>query len=161
MPFRCLPCRSNVTSPSILPDPEILIDSYFRFFHNQPYSFFDEQHFRQQFGAGKLPPALQYAVYAIAYRFVHNSVIDRNPAQGQSYADMGWAAAMTECFNSEKGPDLVGVQALTLLAIFDFTGNSPNLRSVARSNSSRMQTPSGLDKNRPGWDDGTSTSHDV
>jgi hypothetical protein len=115
-----------------------LIDSYFRFFHNQPYSFFDEQHFREQFQAGTLPPALQYTVSAIAYRFVDNSIIDRNPAQAQCYADMGWAAAMTECFNSEKGPDLVGVQALTLLAIFDFTGKLHSLPFVSTSEQCRM-----------------------
>lgn len=121
----CLLCRSSLPSISTVPDPEILIDGYFRFFHNSPYSFFDEDYFRQEYRAGKLPPALQYAFFAVAFRFSPSISIDKNPSQAQSYANMGWSAAMAQCFGNDEGPDYRMVQALTLLAIFDFTGNLP------------------------------------
>lgn len=137
-----------------------MIDNYFRFFHNQPYSFFDEDYFRQQFRAGLIPSAVQYAVFAIAFRFSQNSLINDNPGQAQCYANMGWSAAMAQCFGNEEGPDYRMVQALTLLAIYDFIGNLLTFTSVLRSNRIRMQAPGGLDKDWARWNDSSSTPYD-
>jgi len=101
-----------------------MINNYFQYFHNQPYSFFNEDHFRFQFRSGLLPTAVQYALFAIAFRFSPQSDINANPGQAQRYADTAWSAAMAQCFGNEEGPDYRMVQALTLLAIYDFTGNS-------------------------------------
>jgi hypothetical protein len=137
-----------------------MIDNYFRFFHNQPYSFFDEDHLRQQFRAGLLPSAVQYAMFAIAFRFSQISLINENPGQAQCYADMGWSAAMAQCFGNDEGPDYRMVQALTLLAIYDFIGNLLTLTSVLSSNKFRMQTPGGLDKDWARWNHSSGTPYD-
>lgn len=125
---------SSIPSLSALPDPETMINNYFQFFHDQPYSFFNEDHLRQQFRAGLLPTAVQYALFAIAFRFSIQSNIHANPGQAQHYADMAWSAAMAQCFGNEEGPDYRMVQALTLLAIYDFTGKRLTLTSLPSSN---------------------------
>lgn len=138
--FECvrLPTVSISSPPSTLPDPETIINNYFQFFHDQPYSFFNEDYFRQQFRAGLLPTAVQYAVFAIAFRFSIQSNINANPGQGQRYADMAWSAAMAQCFGNEEGPDYRMVQALTLLAIYDFTGKWLAFAFLPSSNKFRM-----------------------
>ena len=112
-------------------EQEAIIENYFRFSHNQPYSFFHEDTFRQQFHSGLLPDAVLYAVLAIASRFSSNLGTHEKTRPTQRYADMGWAAAMTRCFGSDQGPDHRMVQAIALLALCDFTGKLPHEAPVS------------------------------
>ncbi|OQV06848.1 Fungal specific transcription factor domain-containing protein [Cladophialophora immunda] len=111
----------NPPSHLTLADQEIVVNNYFRFHHNQPYSFFHEETFRQQLQAGLLPETILSAVIAIAIRFSPKSDKSAEPWPSQYYADKAWTGAMTQCFNSEYGPNYQMVQAITLLALYDFT----------------------------------------
>lgn len=111
--------------PSDIPPPEIawlVIDDFFKYSHNQPYSFFHEANFRATFLHGMLPEYLLLAVLASGLRFSNNLFFDgkqRNAAR--TYADKAWSLIIGQCF-SDDNPDHRLVQAITLLSIFDFVG---------------------------------------
>ncbi|CAI7586310.1 unnamed protein product [Penicillium manginii] len=116
----------GVTTTSI-PSPVLLssIDLYFTYCHQQPYSFFHEENFRQRLMNGLIPDHLLFAVLATAVRFSTNSFFQgRTREATTTYANRSWKAIVHRCFTRNDTADLMTVQTITLLAIFDFTGMS-------------------------------------
>ncbi|RFU28893.1 hypothetical protein B7463_g7455, partial [Scytalidium lignicola] len=112
-----------LATPHVL---ESLIDTYFSCVHNQPYSFFHEQSFRQRLANGVLPDYLKFAVLATALQFSENPYYNgaRHEAS-TSYARKSWKQIVSVWFAPETDPDINICQAITLLSIIDFTGKPP------------------------------------
>jgi hypothetical protein len=106
-------------------DQLVLVDHYFTYCHNQPYSILREMDFRNQFHEGKLESHLILAVIANSAKFTEtNSPYLKYHKMASSFADAAWKAIVSECFLGPQKVEIVTVQTLTLLAIFDFTGVS-------------------------------------
>jgi hypothetical protein len=112
-------------STASIPLPVILstIDLYFTHCHQQPYSFFHEENFRQRLMNGLIPDHLLFAVLATAVRFSTDLFFqDRRKEAATAYANRSWKAIVHRCFARNDTADVITVQTITLLAIFDFTG---------------------------------------
>jgi hypothetical protein len=111
-----------------LPPIEIvrsLVDDYFRFSHNQPYSFFHETNFRRRLESGQLPSHLIFSVLASAVRFSTEPFFDTNQkSSAKTYAKIAWQSIVSKWLANGDDGDVHLVQSMTLLAIFDFTGIS-------------------------------------
>lgn len=120
-----LPRPSNQTQP--LPpynEQLILVDLYFSYFHNQPYSLFHESDFRIRFHTGNVPDYLVLAVMVNSFRFMNDSSFSKERHQtAATLADSAWQVISKDCFSGNGAVDLSVIQSLTLLCIFDFTGN--------------------------------------
>ncbi|KAE8378086.1 fungal-specific transcription factor domain-containing protein [Aspergillus bertholletiae] len=115
--------ESDLSLASI-PLPVLLstIDLYFAHCHQQPYSFFHEENFRQRLTNGLIPDHLLFAVLATSVRFSTNSFFQgRTQEISTAYANRSWKAIVHRCFNRNDTADVMVVQTITLLAIFDFT----------------------------------------
>ncbi|KAL6249735.1 hypothetical protein RBB50_003590 [Rhinocladiella similis] len=125
--------RNNNTSPreveeqdsfsGLLPLPVLLetVDIYFECCHNQPYSFFHENNFRESLSKGQIPDHLLFAVLASAMRFSRNPFFGNLHDAAVLYANKSWKTIVSSCFSNNQTADLRMVQSLTLLSIFDFT----------------------------------------
>ena len=114
-----------VSFTELAPLPVILsvVDDYFHCCHNQPYSFFHEESFRHRLSNGFLPDHLLLAVLASAVRFSSHPFFNGKTHEvAVSYADKSWKSIVSSCFAREEGTDIMTVQTITLLSIFDFTG---------------------------------------
>ncbi|KAK1993398.1 hypothetical protein LX36DRAFT_661548 [Colletotrichum falcatum] len=99
-----------------------VIDTYFQCFHNQPYSFFHEDNFRQRLGAQIIPKHLVLAVMAVAVRFCpHPYLAGRVHEASVDYANRAWKLIVTDCFTVGKVAEVSTVQTVALLGLFDFT----------------------------------------
>lgn len=100
-----------------------LIDIYFSYCHNQPYSFFHEGKLRRQIAANEVPEHLIFAIAATAVRFSKNPLFEgRHRDVAINYADRSWSYIVSDCFATNQRLDIRTVQTITLLSIFDFTG---------------------------------------
>ncbi|KAL1959495.1 hypothetical protein VTO42DRAFT_1940 [Malbranchea cinnamomea] len=100
---------------------QLALDTYFAYCHNQPYSFFHEETFRYQFAEGLLPRYLILALVASTLQFSGDPYYSDNlGAAANICAADSWKAIVSQCFDSEEGPSYRSVQALTLLAIYEF-----------------------------------------
>ncbi|PVH69713.1 hypothetical protein DL98DRAFT_623521, partial [Cadophora sp. DSE1049] len=108
-----------------LPPSEVLnslIDLYFTRVHNQPYSFFHEDSFRQQLALHSLPEYLLLAVLASAVRFSSDLYFGEAKAEAlRLYASESWRQIVSVWFRLESDPDIHICQAVTMLSIIDFT----------------------------------------
>lgn len=101
-----------------------LIENYFSYCHNQPYSLFHEGDFRERFRTGQLENYLILAVIANSARFADSDSSSRQYRKMASgFADAAWQGIITDCFLGTQKVELASVQTLTLLSIFDFTGS--------------------------------------
>ncbi|KAJ9316704.1 transcriptional regulator family: Fungal Specific TF [Paecilomyces variotii] len=99
-----------------------LVDDYFRYSHNQPYSFFHSNSFRLKLEQDQLPGHLLLSVLASAVRFSSEPFFAKNrDAMADSYATRAWKAIVSEWLSDGREGDVTLVQSMTLLAIFDFT----------------------------------------
>ncbi|KAJ5110309.1 hypothetical protein N7532_002954 [Penicillium argentinense] len=99
-----------------------LIDLYFTHCHNNPYSLVHERQFRHNFHSGQLKNHLLLAVMASAARFADIAMLGRNPLEMAVYfADYAWQIASLDCFSGSMDTDIITVQTMALLALFDFT----------------------------------------
>ncbi|CZR54817.1 uncharacterized protein PAC_04701 [Phialocephala subalpina] len=99
-----------------------LIDLYFSRVHNQPYSFFHEQSFRQRYANGLVPEYLIFAMLASSLRFSTDAFYQTKQQDIiMAYASRSWSYIVQEWFATESDPDLQICQAITLLSIIDFT----------------------------------------
>ncbi|KAF2102486.1 hypothetical protein NA57DRAFT_32280 [Rhizodiscina lignyota] len=109
----------------MLPPREVrdsLVDLYFARVHNQPYSFFHEQSFRQRLALNSLPDFLLFAVLASAMRFSSDPYYGDASAEAiKSYASESWKLIVSVWFGPESDPDIYICQAVTMLSIIDFT----------------------------------------
>ncbi|KAH8172881.1 fungal specific transcription factor domain-containing protein [Sarocladium implicatum] len=99
-----------------------VIDAYFRFCHNQPYSFFHEENFRQGLRAQMIPKHLVLTVMAVAVRFCpHPYFAGRVHEASVDYANKAWKLIVADCFTVGKVAEVSTVQTVALLGLFDFT----------------------------------------
>lgn len=116
-PFASLPAKQVLTT---------LIDTYFTYCHNQPYAYFHEATFRQRFEEGALPAALLFAVAATACRFTEDPQYHETHSQAiLSYSNASWNHIFQQSFSYEDDLDLTIVQAVSMLAVIDFTAGHP------------------------------------
>lgn len=100
-----------------------VIDSYFTYFQNQPYSFFHEHTFRQRLSEQAIPRHLVLAVMATAVRFCpHPYFLGRVVEMSVEYANRSWKLIVSDCFTAGNVTDISTVQTVALLGLFDFTG---------------------------------------
>jgi hypothetical protein len=100
-----------------------VIDSYFTYCQNQPYSFFHEQNFRQRLSKQAIPRHLVLAVMATAVRFCsHPYFADRALEMSIEYANRSWKLIVSDCFTVARASEVSAVQTVALLGLFDFTG---------------------------------------
>lgn len=114
-----------VSFAGLLPLPVLLstVDVYFRCCHNQPYSFFHEENFRHRLSHGLIPDHLLFAVLASAVRFsTHSFFKGQTHDLAVTYANKSWRSIVAKCLARSDTADIMTVQTITLLSIFDFTG---------------------------------------
>ena len=97
-----------------------LMDAYFLYHHNQPYSFFHEEHLREDLTLGLVPDHLISAICAIAIRFTADH--DPQKRAALAFSRSSWASVSQLDMDADGEFDLEVVQSLTLLAIFEYTG---------------------------------------
>lgn len=102
-----------------------IIDSYFTYCQNQPYSFFHEQNFRQRLSNQTIPSHLVLAVMATAVRFCsHPYFAGRALEMSIEYANRSWKLIVSDCFTIARAAEVSAVQTVALLGLFDFTGTN-------------------------------------
>lgn len=100
-----------------------VIDTYFIYCQNQPYSFFHEANFRQRLSAQAVPKHLVLAVMATAVRFCsHPYFTDCAMEKSIEYANKSWRLIVSDCFTAATTAEVSAVQTVALLGLFDFTG---------------------------------------
>lgn len=105
------------------------MDDYFRYSHNQPYSFFHNNSFRLKLEKEQLPRHLLLSVLASSVRFSTDPFFAKNrDPVAESYAMRAWRSIVSEWLADGREGDVTLVQSMTLLAIFDFTGILDTLR---------------------------------
>ncbi|KAJ5661376.1 fungal-specific transcription factor domain-containing protein [Penicillium longicatenatum] len=99
-----------------------VIDAYFHYCHNQPYSFFHEENFRQRLRAQIIPKHLVLTVVATAVRFCPHPYFARRVHEASvDYANRAWKLIVADCFTVGKVAEVSTVQTVALLGLFDFT----------------------------------------
>ena len=135
--YRTLSLTKHRSSPlSTIPDHVLdsTIDLYFLFCHNQPYAFFHEATFREDFDNGLISEFLVLSILTMSIRFSHEPYFQGRQEQlTTEYALRAWNLVLHECFSSEDGLDYHAVQAATLLAIHDFTGTVTSAHNIEGS----------------------------
>lgn len=113
-----------------------LVDDYFRYSHNQLYSFFHEASFRASMAEGSLPSYLLSAVVMSALRFSNDQYFDsdlffanKRKTTADALCRRAWKYISSTFVDGEEECTVAVVQAVTLLAIFEFIGRrQPYLR---------------------------------
>lgn len=126
--------RANISSTAVVPitpnDPIQLpsqsmfadiMDNFFKYCHNQPYSYFRERTFRRQYSDRELPVYLLYAFAATAIRFspLFSTGSDRFKLV-QPYCDISWTQLTQYTFHPPSELDITLVQTSSLLSVIDF-----------------------------------------
>lgn len=117
--------RSTDTFCSLPPNEVVqdVVGAYFHWCHNQPYSYFHEETFRQKLARGVLPRCLVFAVLASGARYSkHEHFGESSHEATKSYAREAWMIVLTNHMPSDNPPELFVAQTLNILAIIDFTG---------------------------------------
>ena len=103
-----------------------VIDDYFAQAHNQPYGYFHEDSFRDKLQNNALPRCLLLAVLAFAVRYSANAFYaGRTLEASEVYAREAWLAMLQDELILEDNMTLHVVQAANILAVVDYTGNTP------------------------------------
>ncbi|KAF4345813.1 zn 2cys6 transcription factor [Fusarium beomiforme] len=99
-----------------------VINAYFTYCQNQPYSFFHEDNFRRCLSEQAIPRHLVLAVMATAVRFCpHTYFTGRALEMSIEYANKSWKLIVSDCFTVGKAAEVSAVQTVALLGLFDFT----------------------------------------
>ncbi|KAF4465222.1 hypothetical protein FALBO_7937 [Fusarium albosuccineum] len=116
---------SNTQPFSTMPPDDVvqhLVDTYFIHAHNQPYAYFQEEHFRQLLSFMLLPRCLIFAVLASSVRFSKHEYFQGQTHEAmEGYARQAWLCVLNEHLTVENDPNLHVAQTTNLLAIVDFT----------------------------------------
>ncbi|UPK95802.1 hypothetical protein LCI18_006737 [Fusarium solani-melongenae] len=121
-PERCTPGDPKVSSVISAGALISAADLYFQYCHNQPYSLFHEESFRQRLASQELPVYLRLAFLATASRFSHLGHAHRATGVLSMYADQAWAlvvkhsAVATDCADA-----LYIAQTIHLLCVIDYS----------------------------------------
>ncbi|KAI9146708.1 transcriptional regulatory protein [Paramyrothecium foliicola] len=114
------PSRFNTIPPPAI--AQIIIENYFLCAHNQPYTYFQEANFRDQWARGLLPRCLIFAVMALSVRFTNHEYFDGAKQEAtEVYARESWLSVLKDYMTSEDRPSLHVAQTTNILAIVDFT----------------------------------------
>lgn len=102
-----------------------LIDTYFLHVHNQPYTYFHEQSFRERLNYGLVPKCLLFGILASALKFSDSDYFAgcRREAT-EAYAREAWLALLNDHLTVENNPTLQVAQASNILGVVDFTCKS-------------------------------------
>lgn len=111
-----------------MPPPPVmahLIDTYFLHVHNQPYTYFHEQSFRERLNYGLVPKCLLFGILASALKFSDSDYFAgcRREAT-EAYAREAWLALLNDHLTVENNPTLQVAQASNILGVVDFTCKS-------------------------------------
>lgn len=122
-------CSGVVALPKATLDR--LTDNYFRFSHNQPYSFFHEETFRLKVSNGTIPDYLLEAVIVSSLRFSNDPYFDddlfftnKRKFTADAFFLKSWKTLSSRFVDGEDDYIISVVQATTLLAIYEFIGLS-------------------------------------
>ncbi|EHK26115.1 uncharacterized protein TRIVIDRAFT_176452 [Trichoderma virens Gv29-8] len=109
-----VPDISNAMFTTAPPPPVMahLIDTYFLHVHNQPYTYFHEQSFRERLNYGVVPKCLLFAILASALKFSDSDYFAgcRREAT-EAYAREAWLALLNDHLTVENNPSLQVAQA--------------------------------------------------
>ncbi|CCT73174.1 uncharacterized protein FFUJ_10152 [Fusarium fujikuroi IMI 58289] len=116
----------SITPPfSTMPPDDVvqhLVDTYFTHVHNQPYAYFQEEHYRQLFSFMLLPKCLTFAILASSVRFSdHEYFLGRTHDAMEGYARQAWLCVLSDHLTVENEPNFHVAQTTNILAIIDFT----------------------------------------
>ncbi|ETI26971.1 hypothetical protein G647_10070 [Cladophialophora carrionii CBS 160.54] len=127
---------------SSIPDHQMfrgLIDVYFERCHNQPYAYFHEDMFRQDYEAGLLPEYLLYAFGATACRFSdHPFYRERRSEAIEAYAQASFGQIFEHYFSDAEILEVYMVIALAMLAVVEFSAGRPKIGWVKLALSCRF-----------------------
>ncbi|KAL2204289.1 hypothetical protein CC79DRAFT_1128877 [Sarocladium strictum] len=99
-----------------------VIELYFTRVHGRPYAFFRESHFRGNYDRGAIPPILILSVLATAIRFSRALCFQGiNHHVSDNFSSRAWQQILEQHLVRDDGLDLTVIQAVTLLAIVDYT----------------------------------------
>ncbi|KAK5209495.1 hypothetical protein LTR99_007743 [Exophiala xenobiotica] len=96
-------------------------DVYFRYCHNQPYSLFHEESFRNKLSLGEIPTHLLYAFLASTIRYTEDPYFSDKVAALTAYATLSWKSIVMPWNGIQSEAELSIVQTILLLAIVDYT----------------------------------------
>lgn len=116
---------ANAMRFTTAPPPPVmahLIDTYFLHVHNQPYTYFHEQSFRERLNYGLVPKCLLFGILASALKFSDSDYFAgcRREAT-EAYAREAWLALLNDHLTVENNPTLQVAQASNILGVVDFT----------------------------------------
>lgn len=97
-------------------------DLYFRYCHNQPYSLFHEESFRNRIEMNEVPAHLLFALLASTVRYSGDPFFHDKHGAVSSYAQQSWKAITMPWNGLQSDAELSIVQTILLLAIIDYTG---------------------------------------
>ena len=108
--------------------PRHIMDSvialYFERVHGRPYAFFHRNCFLKDFGHGMIPNYLSLSVFATAIRFSEDPFFSgKNHQVSDTFSYKAWQQIIEQYLVREDAADLTVIQAVTLLAIVEHTGN--------------------------------------
>ncbi|KAK6381500.1 hypothetical protein LTS17_004558 [Exophiala oligosperma] len=107
-----------------LPPLDVILgacDVYFRYCHNQPYSLFHEESFRDKLSSGDIPTHLLYAFLASTIRYTEDPYFSDKVAALAAYANLSWKSIVMPWNGIQSDGELSIVQTILLLAIIDYT----------------------------------------
>jgi hypothetical protein len=115
-------------NPIQLPSQSIfssIIDDFFKYCHNRPYSYFRERTFRQRHSDKKHPIYLLYAFAATAIKFSPQFSTSDRYKLVQPYCDKSWTQLTQYAFLPTSELNITLVQTSSLLSVIDFTRRLP------------------------------------
>ncbi|KAL8678770.1 MAG: hypothetical protein Q9186_004921 [Xanthomendoza sp. 1 TL-2023] len=96
-------------------------DIYFRYCHNQPYSLFHEENFRNRLVSNEVPQHLLFAFLASSVRYSTDPYYDDKVGAISTYAVKAWKAMVLPWDGIGTDVGISIVQTILLLAIIDYT----------------------------------------
>ena len=101
-----------------------LVDTFFLYCHNQPYSLFQESKFRERIETGLVSEYLTLIFLACSLRFSRDPYFEgHQSSSARLYAAESWRVIWQQSQNVDHEGSLEMVQALLLHSVFDFTGS--------------------------------------
>ncbi len=111
---------ASLLDPSTL---QSLADTYFRYCHQQPYTYFHESTFRQSLNDATLPSYLVFAFAATAVRYSNEPCfVGRRTEAMDCYSRLAWTEIMEQSFSDDHDPSISTVQAANMLGVVDYVG---------------------------------------
>jgi hypothetical protein len=143
------------------PPPPVLatvINDYFSYCHNKPYSLFHEQTFRERLERNEIPEFLLLVLVASGVRYTTHPFFKGDQTIAiEQYSNRSWALVVQRWYAIEEETDLDVVRAMLLHSVVDFTGLLTSLSFVPSSTRSiidaltlnRREASPRLDKDWP------------